>query len=236
VIHVPSCHSTNLLAEQLLAERILHEGTVIITDDQTQGKGQKDKIWISEKGKNLTFSVILTPTFLPLDYQFYLNIIASLAIWKSIKIQSENVKVKWPNDVLINGRKVAGVLIKNILSSKRIKATIIGIGLNVNQKNFPLDTATSLSNQLNEELELVPLFESILMHLENSYLRLRNNDLETLKKDYLNLLYWKDEWHTFKSGKVFKGKILGINETGRLMVMSGEEILLFDNTDIIYWH
>ena len=142
VIHVPTCHSTNALAEQILADEGISEGTVIIADEQTNGTGQKDNIWLSDPGKNLTFSAIIYPTFLPLELQFFISIISSLAIKNSLqKLIGEEVKVKWPNDVMVSNKKVAGILIKNSLDKRKIKSTIIGVGLNVNQDVFPIENA-----------------------------------------------------------------------------------------------
>lgn len=233
--HVPSCHSTNALAEQLLADEKTHEGLVVIADHQTKGKGQKDKLWVSEAGKNLTFSVILKPSFLALDEQFYLNIITSLAVSNTIReLVAEEIKVKWPNDIIIGKKKIAGILIKNILNNRQINATIIGIGLNVNQENFSMDTAISLFNLLQKKTELASLFELILMNLEYNYLKLRKGELTWLRNEYLDSLYWLNEQHTFDAGERFAGRILGINETGRLIVESQKGILLFDNSEIVY--
>jgi len=235
VVHVPTCHSTNAIAEQILAEEGTQEGTVVITDDQTDGKGQMDNVWVSEPGKNLTFSLILNPTFLPIESQFYLSIVVSLAIRESLtNWVGDNVKIKWPNDIMISNKKVAGILIKNTLNKKTVKSTIVGVGVNVNQDVFPVDTAISLKNILKKELDLVQVFENLLLSLDKYYLKLRNRKFHLLKTNYIESMFWLNEWHEFKKGERFKGRILGVDERGHLKVESEDQVLLFNNLDIKY--
>ncbi len=145
--------STNEYALQLLGNNDVVEGTVIYTHHQQKGRGQMGTTWLSDAHANLTFSVILYPTFLSSNQQFYLNKAVTLACIQSLTgYFGEDVKIKWPNDIFVNARKIAGILIQNIIQGDHIKASIIGIGLNVNQTSWPEDIqATSIQKQTNEE-------------------------------------------------------------------------------------
>ena len=145
VIYLPTCHSTNQIAEELLTKPDIASGTIVITDNQTSGRGQRGNTWQADPGSNLTFTVISTPEFLPISRQFDLNIVASLAVRATVTEFVPDVHVKWPNDVLVGTGKIAGILIQNFITGSKIRHTLIGIGLNVNQVQFDLPQATSLA-------------------------------------------------------------------------------------------
>ena len=122
-----------------MSDTKLPEGTLILTEDQTRGRGQMGNKWLTEKGKNLTFSIVLYPSFLRPNQHFYLTQFVSIAIQEVIQelLPDKGIKIKWPNDLYVENRKLAGILIENILSGHRIQSSILGIGLNVNQVQFP---------------------------------------------------------------------------------------------------
>ena len=162
---MPSCHSTNDSARELLLQHDTSEGTVVITDNQTAGKGQRGNSWFSAEGANLTMSLIMKPNFLTVSKQFYLNMISSLAVKRVLndRLPDAHSQVKWPNDVLLNNRKVCGILIENGIKRQFLEYSVVGIGLNVNQKAFGLATATSMSNEIGIAFSLQSVFE--LYHL-----------------------------------------------------------------------
>ena len=152
LIKVKTIASTNNYALELLANNEPIEGTAIMAEYQQSGKGQRGSGWLSDEGANLLVSLIFYPRFLSPNNQFYLNIIASLAVMETVNnFCRADVKVKWPNDVYANERKIAGILIENSIRGSQIFSSVIGIGLNINQTSFPqFDVeATSLKNICN---------------------------------------------------------------------------------------
>lgn len=236
VIYVPSCPSTNDLALKLLHHQVLPEGTVIITNKQTEGRGQRGNKWLTEPGLNLTLSVILRPTFLAIKDQFYLTIVTALAVRDFINTQAEIVaQIKWPNDILINNKKAGGILIENQLQGEYISTTVVGIGLNVNQKNFELLSATSIRLEMNREFVLSEIFTDLLSNLESRYLTLRSGDLSSLKKDYLNSLFRLNEQHTYISNNIqFTGVIRDIDAWGKLLIETEKGIKRFDLKEVSF--
>jgi BirA family transcriptional regulator, biotin operon repressor / biotin---[acetyl-CoA-carboxylase] ligase len=221
VIFMPECHSTNSLALEVCQQSHVPEGTLVITDRQTAGRGQRGNTWESQPGMNLTFSVIVKPTFLAIKDQFLLSMITSLAVHNYLaETCNHAVYIKWPNDILIKQFKICGILIENQLVGEKLTNAVIGIGLNVNQQQFSVPKATSLSMVLHKKLDLQDVLEGLLSHLESKYLQLRQGKLKVLKEDYIKNLYRFNEHHTFQAGHdQFDGKILGVDEQGRLRVL-----------------
>jgi BirA family biotin operon repressor/biotin-[acetyl-CoA-carboxylase] ligase len=131
--------STNNFLKELLSNSTpLVEGTVIMAENQYAGRGQQHKSWHTEPGKNLTFSILLMPVFLPVEDQFDLTRVVSLGVFDALwPITGNKLKIKWPNDLYYGDNKLGGILIENIIQSGKIKASVIGIGLNINQESFP---------------------------------------------------------------------------------------------------
>ncbi len=228
--------STNKHALKLLSKNKPSEGTVISAWNQEQGRGQIGRTWQSEPGKNLTFSIILYPTFLPAKKQFLLNQAIALGISDAISTFLPDVKVKWPNDIYIGNEKVCGVLIQNILSGTSIQSSIIGIGLNVNQTDFAKDlpNPSSLGLIAKKEFDLLQVLERLCEKIETRYLQLRGGNYDLIEKDYLKYLYRLQEESLFQypEGEVFSGSIVGVSETGKLKIhhKKGEE--LFDIREV----
>ncbi|WKK77400.2 biotin--[acetyl-CoA-carboxylase] ligase [Marivirga salinae] len=221
IVSLPSCHSTNDLMAQMSAKKQLHEGAIIITKHQTKGKGQRGSQWDSPEGKNLTFSIFLKPHFLKASQQFELNRMASLALLDVVKNLSADAKVfvKWPNDLILNKRKVAGILIENSINQSGISESIIGIGLNVNQTEDLLPTATSLAKQFEKEFELEKVLLDIVQRLEHYYLILRSGDFRFIHEWYESKLYLKDKvaYYEDSIGK-FNGIIRNVHPDGVLEI------------------
>lgn len=237
LIYVPECHSTNDLAVQILDQSAAHEGTVVITDRQLQGRGQRGNSWISADFLNLTLSVVLRPTFLRVADQFFLNIVASLGVHDTVRqlITDPAVFVKWPNDVIVGTRKISGILIENQIQGGRIQASVVGIGLNVNQIDFGIPTATSLALQWGREFENASVFEILMEYLEGRYLQLRRGDLDALRRDYLGALYWRGERRRFAAAdREFWGTIAGVDQFGHLQIDSDGAISAYGMQEIRY--
>jgi BirA family transcriptional regulator, biotin operon repressor / biotin---[acetyl-CoA-carboxylase] ligase len=226
------CHSTNEYAEKLIEDNNFFEGTTIVTSNQTKGKGQRGNKWETEAGKNLTFSVIFKPQFLAVQKQFYLNIFTSLSIINVLAKYASGFKVKWPNDIYWYNYKIGGILIENKLKLPQLESSIVGIGLNINQIQFSGLNATSLIKITNMETNLESILSQILSNLEANYLRLKKGDFEALLAEYYDSLYWRGEVHTFKSVDYFLGEIIGINETGKLVINTENQLRYFDLKEI----
>ena len=225
LIFMPECHSTNSLALELCQQSAVPEGTLIITDQQTSGRGQRGNTWESHPGMNLTFSLILKPAFLAIKDQFLLSMVTSLAIHDYLtETLDRPVYIKWPNDIYVNQFKICGILIENQLIGERFTNVIIGIGLNVNQQTFVSARATSLSLIMGKVFDLEEVLGTLLSHLESRYLHLRQGRSDELKAKYISCLYRLNEQHTFQRGdERFDGKIVGVDEQGRLRVLTRDQ-------------
>ena len=237
LIFMPECHSTNDLALKLCQQGDVGEGTLVITHHQSSGRGQRGTTWDAEPGMNLTFSLIVKPTFLDVRDQFYLSMTTALAVQDFLAdhaLKSAS-SIKWPNDVVVGGKKICGILIENQLQGTRLQASVLGIGLNINQQNFNHPTATSLSLISQQQFDLQTELEHLLSSLEVRYLQLRQGKLDLLKTAYLSNLYWRQEKHWFSSrGNDFEGTIMGIDEVGRLQVEVRGGIQKFELKEIAY--
>lgn len=177
--------------------------------------------WVSAPGRSIAFSLILYPGFLPPERTFLLNQAASLAVRDLLQpLLSQPVHVKWPNDVLVNHRKVAGILIQNTLGRNGISSSVIGIGLNVNQEHFPahLPQAGSLRLLSGKTHALPELLEGLCLHLEQRYLQLRQGRYAEVDQTYHQSLYGKGVRLTFgrPDGTSFSAHLLGVDHLGRL--------------------
>jgi len=224
------------LALQLCQQSAAPEGTLVITDHQTAGRGQRGNTWVASRGENFTLTFVLRPGFLAIKDQFYLNIAVALGLHDYLSSKTDKaVHVKWPNDILIDDKKVCGVLIENQLQGQHFTNALVGIGLNINQQTFAITTATSLSLATGEHYALATELPSLLAALEARYLQLREGKLETLKKQYLDTLYWIGEERQFTSADtVFNGTITGIDPSGKLKVETSTGLRTFDLKEIAY--
>jgi BirA family transcriptional regulator, biotin operon repressor / biotin---[acetyl-CoA-carboxylase] ligase len=231
---VPECQSTNDLMQQLCQTEQLSEGSLIITANQVAGRGQRGNSWETEPGRNLTFSLYFRPAFLPVTSQFLLNIFVSLAIADFISTETgKKVHIKWPNDLLLEEKKVCGVLIENQLVGQKLSGSIIGIGLNVNQQRFPIPTATSMSLETGAEWDLQYALDNLLSCLEARYIQLREGKSEALKAGYLERLFRINQEHQFATNTgSFRGTIKGIDEIGRLLIAVDGAERSFDKQEI----
>ena len=226
IVYVPECHSTNTLLVEMVEKANMMEGTLVITDRQLKGRGQRGNSWEAEPGLNLTFSILLRPSFLTVAEQFFLTQAISTGLgdyWQS-RIHL-GTKIKWPNDIVINDKKVTGILIENSLAGNSIQQSVVGIGVNINQERFANPKATSLKQLVGHPFDLQQELNSLLEKLEYRYLQLRAGNRDELQREYLNQLYRIGEKHFFRiNGKPVEGMIVGIDPIGQLkLVMEGGE-------------
>ena len=236
--YLPSCQSTNDEASALIAHTDPAEGLLVITDNQTAGRGQRGNQWEATAGQNLTFSLILKPSFLTASEQFWLNIAISLGIYDTLHPLIGNaLRIKWPNDIYVDNQKVGGILIENTLHGYGIAWSVVGAGLNVNQTEFGYSTATSLQNQAPLPLgyDLSGLLSRLCETVEQRYLQLRSGQRDVLKINYLQILYRYQEEHTFESeGHYFNGAIIGIDATGRLAISVNGQVRYFGFKEVAF--
>ena len=227
--------STNDFALTLLHEGA-PEGTLVLAYEQYAGRGQRSSSWLVAPGLNLTLSLILRPGWLGHSHLFALNKIATLAIHALLvkHLPRRAVRIKWPNDVLVNGKKIAGILIENQLAAQHTEASVLGIGLNVNQTLFLADVqeqATSLLIEMGkaepavtQPFALDPILAELLAHLQQQYERLRMGATDAINRAYLTHLYQYQEWAQYeqvlpaRNRVTFKGMIIGLLQDGRLAV------------------
>jgi BirA family transcriptional regulator, biotin operon repressor / biotin---[acetyl-CoA-carboxylase] ligase len=238
IIRFDSVESTNESARQQIQEKRLKEGTVILADEQTRGKGHGSNTWESEKGRNLTFSLILQPTFVEIAGQFIISKAISLGIKDFLALYTQDVAVKWPNDIYVGDKKIAGILIENSIINNRIEYCIAGIGLNINQKEFlsGAPNPVSLIQITGFEVNLDEALELLLGFIETRYEQLKKGEHQVIDKEYLANLYRINEPHEFiTKGRKFRGMITGIDKIGRLLIETGhEDVLMFDFNEVSY--
>jgi BirA family transcriptional regulator, biotin operon repressor / biotin---[acetyl-CoA-carboxylase] ligase len=221
VLEFPSLDSTNEFCRELIRKREIEEGTVIWTRNQLKGRGQDKNRWESQQGKNLTFSILFHPLFLRASEQFYLSMAISLGITGFLRKYIDNVRIKWPNDIYVAGRKIAGILIESSVMENRLKYSIAGIGLNINQTRFSSGApcAVSVKQITSRHLSLTESLREVCSEIEYCYLELKRGSLQEITDRYTGQLYWLNEMHQFKKGQdVFNACLRGVDNFGRLLL------------------
>jgi len=212
--------TNNYAANQLLTKR-LPEGVVFIADSQIVGRGQASSSWESEPNKNLTFSILLYPDFLAISRQFELSKAISLGVADFLNDQTQRVSIKWPNDIYLENRKVAGILIENSIRINKISSSIIGIGLNINQQMFLSDAPNpvSLSQMTGKTYNLNESLSDLCLKINIRYSQLFNGEFNRIDQDYTQMLFRRGTWSLYSDENGdFEGKILGVDSIGRLRI------------------
>ena len=200
------------------------EGSVVVTEYQSEGRGRHGRTWDAQKGQNLMFSVVLRPT-LDADRLGLLTVAASVAVAEAIDefVSPHRAALKWPNDVLLEGRKTCGMLLESSISGgQAADVVILGVGLNVNQTTFPdalADTATSLRLTTGRAVPRVPLLARLLARLEARYDAVQANDEAAVRTAFHDRLSHRGDTVTFHvpdTGNTLSGTVRGITETGAL--------------------
>ena len=196
------------------------EGDVVWADFQTAGRGQRGHEWHSRKGENLSFSVVLEPTFVPIAKQFSVSEVVALSLVDMLAEYGIDAKIKWTNDIYAGDKKLVGILIEHSLAQTSLRRTIVGVGINVNQTEFDasLPNPVSMAQLLGKELDAEAVLKCFLTHLQRNYELLREGGAEALHDRYNALLYRKNEYHTYAlpSGEKFSAKIIGTAPSGAL--------------------
>ncbi len=207
---------------------------------QTAGKGQRGAIWESEAGKNLTCSVLLYPTFIEPQRQFLLTVAVSVAVAQTLEeYTSAPVRIKWPNDIYVEDRKIAGMLIENQVRGTRWKSAVVGLGINVNQDVFAetiAERATSLKIVTGSAHDLRALLSRLCHYMGKAYGLLQRQGEGALRNAYHTRVFARDElrYFTVEGNVEVKGKILGVSELGDLLVDFNGYTVAFGAKEIAY--
>ncbi len=233
IFDLKTTDSTNEYAKSLLKTGANIMPFMVTAEGQKSGKGQGDNRWESEDKQNLLCSVALSPQSLTVSQQFIISKIASVSIRQTIEPYVKNVSIKWPNDIYVGYKKIAGILIENSVCGESIMHTVIGIGLNINQVNFPqeLPNPTSLSLETGQQFEVKKIRDALLDRLIHNF-----ECINEVSEQYENALLLKNEICRFKDShqNIFRGEILGINEIGQLKIkdLDHQQTLLFSNQEV----
>ena len=223
IIKLNAIDSTNSFLKELAQKSTLENFTAVVADQQTLGRGQLGTTWISEQGKNLTFSLLVSFDKFRIQDQFYLSMAVSLGLISAMRPYiGMSLKIKWPNDILAEKDKLAGVLIENVLKGTNIHHSIIGIGLNVNQLEFPTEigNVTSLKKLTGINFNIDELLFKVVNSIKKHVNYIEVEDFDSLKKIYLAQLYKINTPSMFEDSKgvFFLGKIITVDENGRLVI------------------
>ncbi|GET32134.1 biotin--[acetyl-CoA-carboxylase] ligase [Prolixibacter bellariivorans] len=219
--HLSRTDSTNNYASRQLMTKRLPEGIVYSTSAQEKGRGQVNQHWESEPGKNITMSVVLYPEFVPILSQFLISKAVALAVHDFVSAYVPDAHIKWPNDIYVEKKKIAGTLIENSLRGGVISSSIVGIGLNINQRLFVSDAPNpvSLSLLTDQQFDLDDCMEELCDRLDDWYMQLKTGEIQKINEAYERRLFRMDEWAPYRAGEEeFEGKITGVDEIGRLVI------------------
>ncbi len=235
LIQLDEVDSTNRYALDLVRSQRPAQGSVICAKFQSEGRGQRGKLWQASPGENALFSIIYYPE-IGVERQFEYNQRVAVALWMEIQeiLKNEVVTIKWPNDIYVGKKKVGGILIQNVLSGKRIDHMVIGIGINVNQSIFSKDlpNPTSLFMLTGRESDPIDIVKRIAKRMDQVFWEMQAS---AVKAYYLQNLYLKSEKAYFKAnGQRFLGEIVGIDSDGELMIRDATGIRCFSFGEIEY--
>ncbi len=205
------------------------EGTVVQAGMQTAGRGQGSTVWLGEPNKNLLFSVLLKPTFLPPAAQFMLNKCIALAIRDALSVlcKQQPFTIKWPNDIYCKGGKIAGTLIENRIMGKTCELTVAGIGININQSLFPPDIphATSLKLLTASDHDIDQCRQEVVKYIDTYYCALKKGNYKEISDVYLQHLLGYNKLLKFMiNGMVTQARINGVDPYGKLLLTTNEGV------------
>lgn len=222
IIKLSAIDSTNTYLKNLAKDAAIIDGTVVVAEKQFSGRGQLQASWLSREGQSLTYSIYKQFGSIEASGQFQISMAVSLAVAKALdQLNIPQIIIKWPNDILSANKKVGGILIENVLDGNGIRYSIIGIGINVNESDFPdLPQASSLyletGSLFNIEEVLAITAKNIIQCLD----RLDSGSFGSLKNDYEAKLFRRNKVAVFEDleNYRFNGIIKGVKSSGELMV------------------
>jgi BirA family biotin operon repressor/biotin-[acetyl-CoA-carboxylase] ligase len=219
VIHLDSTDSTSNYLKQWLTEAVVEEGTVVYTDFQTAGRGQRGNGWESEKGKNLLFSIVLYPYMIKANEQFIISQAISLAIKDSLNKYLDSITIKWPNDIYWQEKKICGMLIENTLTNDTINQSVIGIGININQDKFSdnIPNPVSIKQITGKEYKTEDILHQIYLYIMKYYADLKGGKTAYIREKYQESLFRNKGYHLYNDGiSDFEARIQEVQPSGIL--------------------
>lgn len=241
IIELETVDSTSSYLKRLSEQQKQDDFTTVVAEFQTAGRGQMGTQWLSKKGMNLTFSTQVYFSNLQVSDQFYLSMAVSFGVLEALKKYAiADWAIKWPNDILANGRKICGLLIESSVKGTAVKSSIIGIGINVNQIDFNanIKKATSLKLIAQKDFDLKILLTNILNSIKEKIDSLVESNYESLKIAYHDNLYLFDKIATFEStndSEIFTGKIKKVCNDGAIKIeLKNGEVKKFNFKEIIF--
>ena len=243
IIWLQNVDSTNEEARRRFSE--CDNLSVLSAVSQTSGKGQRGNSWTSEPGANLTFSIILKDGYRIKAYdQFVLSEITALSVTDFLSVHGIDSSIKWPNDIYVDKKKICGILVENSLRGGFVSSSTIGIGLNINQRNFdvnlPNPTSMILEDNIGKHYDIVTCLEEFMEIFEGYVTRFLETDdhRQELRRKYLSKMWRKDEIHRYirtSDGGAFYGIIRDVSEVGHLILENNEgELMEFAFKEISY--
>jgi BirA family biotin operon repressor/biotin-[acetyl-CoA-carboxylase] ligase len=234
ILQLDSVDSTNNYVAKILSTEDIPHGSVIMAVEQTAGRGQRGSIWISNPGENLLLTILLRPANLSVSDQFRLTQFASLALLDLLEGYGISSSIKWPNDLLVNDHKIAGMLIENQVTSNRITNVLLGIGLNVNQTNFNELCATSIYTVTRVKYTLMDVAFSLFSALNKYWKLLQDRSFSVLDDKYQRMLYKRNvSTYFYDHQGVFEGTIVGTTDQGLLTIMGrNDELRSYDLKEV----
>lgn len=229
-INLPTVDSTNSFIREMLAEEgtgmvvsaaSLPGFTLVVADDQTEGRGQQGNTWETERGKNLIFSLLCHPDFVPASHQFLLSQCMAIAVREALSQYVDGVEVKWPNDIYVGDKKISGTLIECDLQGKNISNCIIGVGINVNQTVFRSDAPnpTSLALLTGREYDREAVLAAIMQHFQTCYTMLQEGREDEVRALYMTHFYRRSGLHRYSDVRgEFVAEMAGVEPTGHLLL------------------
>ena len=228
IYKIDAISSTNEYLKQLYFKKNIYDNFLIITNNQTEGKGQGSSYWESEPKKNLTLSIYKDLKKNKLKNPFIINLIISISIIETLKKYNlPNLKIKWPNDILSASKKISGILIENFFQREFLISSIIGIGLNVNQISFKkAKNAISIASIKKKKIDLTEVLNILTKKISLKFHEIDNLKINDLINEYESLLFKRDKFSKFNiNNKIIDGRIIGVNQSGKLKVKIGNEII-----------
>lgn len=213
--------STNSYLREAAERELLPEESLVVAEFQTAGRGQAGNSWESEGGRNLVFSLVLYPHFLLANRQFLISQITALSVKETLEEYVDGVTVKWPNDIYRHDGKICGMLIENDLSGKELHRSVIGIGININQRVFLSDAPNpvSLAQITGREYDRDEILKKFRQRLHQRYTDLIQGHEADIQRDYMKALYRRDGFYSYSDEKGwFEARIKDVEPTGHLLL------------------
>ena len=234
IIRLDKVDSTNTFLSENLNNSDFFEGIIVVANQQLKGRGQGQNIWLSKDGENLLFSILLKPKC-DLNYQYHLNQLIANSICQTLKLYGLDSQIKWPNDILVKNKKIAGILIENKIKGKILDSSIVGIGLNIEQSEFPkeLVNPTSMLLELQKNIDKDDVLNSFIIQLEKKYFQFKRKEFDLINKEYQSNLFGENKKISFLiKNKRVEGVLKSVNNQGQLVVEINDALQNYSNSEI----